>query len=68
MMPRCLANCDNPNSSILVNVLSVWQPVRLLFWFSFMKIQAERKVLWRRDEEEHMYHKTGFAVAYLLAR
>lgn len=25
MMPKCLANHDNQNSSILVNVLSVWQ-------------------------------------------
>lgn len=36
MMPKCLANCDNQNSSILVNVLFVRQSVRLLAWVSFM--------------------------------
>lgn len=33
-MLKGLANCNNPDTSILMSILSAWQPVILLTWFS----------------------------------
>lgn len=33
-MLKGLAYCNNPDTSILMSILSAWQPVILLMWFS----------------------------------
>lgn len=58
-----LANCNNPDTSILMSILSAWQPVILLMWFSSVP-SAQTQTY--DGGSGHMCHKNSFTMAYSL--
>lgn len=49
-MLKVLANCNNPDSSILVSILSAWQPVIVLMCFLFVPcVQTQTYVVEMRQ-------------------
>lgn len=61
-----LKGLANTDTSILVSILSAWQPVTWLMWFSSVPSVQTQTYVVEMSREGHMYHKNRFAVAYSL--